>query len=75
MASTPHPTTLDGPPRLLDVPAAAEATGLDPRTVRRLFDERTIPLVRVGRRVRVWSTDLAAYLESQRIPARQGAQR
>lgn len=76
MNTTIHSTTLDGPPRLLDVHAAAEATGLEPRVVRRLFDERQVPLVKVGARaLRVWSTDLAAYLDARRVPARNGGAR
>lgn len=68
------PTDL-GPRRLLDVHAAAECTGLAARTVRRVFDERRVPVVKVGRAVRVWSDDLAAYLDACTQPAREGVTR
>lgn len=73
MAPTTTPDTpYDfGPRRLLDVKAAAKLTGLSERTVRTMFDERQIPLVRVGtRRLRVWSNDLAEYLAAHTLPAR-----
>lgn len=68
------PTRTDfGPRRLLDVPAVAELTGIPHRTVRRMFDERRVPLTTVGRRVFVWSTDLADYLDANARPARTEA--
>ena len=61
--------------RLLDVPAAAELLGINPRTVRRMFDERWLPVVKIGRRVFVWSDDLAHALEASTTPARRGGAR
>lgn len=69
-------SALAAAPQLLDVAQAAELTGLPTRTVRHMFDTRAFPLVRVGTRaLRVWSTDLAAYLDAQTIPAREGVTR
>lgn len=61
--------------RLLDVPAAAAELGINPRTVRRMFDERTLPVVKLGRRVFVWSDDLANHLAACEQPARVGESR
>lgn len=74
-----HNTPTQAPPagarRLLDVPAAAAELGINPRTVRRMFDERTLPVVKLGRRVFVWSDDLAAHLDACAQPARNGGAR
>lgn len=64
-----------GSRRLLDVAETAALTGLPPRTVRRLFDERRVPLVKIGRRLFVWSDDLAAYLDASLTPAKLGGAR
>lgn len=72
---TPSTPTGLSPRRLLDVYTAAEATGLTPRTIRRLFDERRVPIVKIGRSVRVWSDDLAAYLETNTHTARKAGAR
>lgn len=61
--------------RLLDVPAVAAELGINPRTVRLMFDKREVPLVRIGRRVFVWSDDLANHLAACEQPARIGAAR
>jgi excisionase family DNA binding protein len=60
-------------PRLLDVAAMAELLGTSERMPRRLIAERRLPVVKVGRHVRVWSDDLAAYLESSTRPANGAA--
>lgn len=56
------------PPQLLDVDQAAELLAVRPRMIRRLIEERRLPVVRVGRHVRVDAADLAAYVEAQRRP-------
>ncbi|WP_434141937.1 helix-turn-helix domain-containing protein [Leucobacter sp. gxy201] len=75
MAPISSTTTDLGARRLLDVREAAELTGLSPRSVRQMFDERRVPLVRLGRTLRVWSDDLAAYLDACTLPAREGVAR
>lgn len=71
----PQPTPNPDTRHLLDVPAAAARYGLNPRTVRRMFDERALPIVKLGRRVFVWSDDLAEHLEAATVPARIGGTR
>lgn len=66
--TTPPPAAL-----LLDVRAATLLAGTTERTMRRLFDERELPLVRVRRRLYVRRSDLLAYLDANTIPARQAA--
>lgn len=58
-----------GSNRLLDLSEIAVLTGTTERMARRLLDQRKLPTVKVGRYVRVWSDDLAAYLDSATRPA------
>jgi excisionase family DNA binding protein len=61
------PTTT--PRRLLDRKGITEYSGIPERFARRLLNERRLPLVKLGRRVFVWTDDLDAYLEGNTIPA------
>lgn len=63
------PTTLDGPNRLLSPEEIDQITGCGERMARRLIEKRRVPSVKIGRTVRVWSHDLAAYLDAQTRPA------
>ena len=53
--------------RLLTVEEAAERLGTSTRFVRRLIFERRITFVKVGRHVRIASTDLDAYIRAGRV--------
>lgn len=52
---------------LLSVEAAAEQLGTTPRFVRRLVAERRIRFVKLGRHVRIDTTDLDAYVAAGRV--------
>ncbi len=56
-------------PGLLDYPEAAGYLGTTERHVRRLWQERRLTGVRVGRKVRFRQIDLDLYVESQRVEA------
>ena len=53
--------------RLLTVEEAAERLGTSTRFVRRLIFERRIAFVKVGRHVRIATTDLDAYIRAGRV--------
>jgi len=53
--------------RLFTVEEAAERLGTSTRFVRRLIFERRIAFVKVGRHVRIASTDLDAYIRAGRV--------
>jgi excisionase family DNA binding protein len=57
------------PQTLLDFNDAAELLAVTPRHVRRLWQERRIAGVKVGRAVRFTEVDLLAYIERQRVEA------
>lgn len=56
--------------RLLTVPEVAAATGLREAALRHLIFTRRIPVVRLGRTVRIRRADLAAVIEAATTPAR-----
>ena len=58
-----------GNDKLLTVEAAAERLGTSVRFVRRLIAERRIAFVKLGRHVRIAESDIAAFIESGRVPA------
>ncbi len=53
-------------PRLLDIDAVAEQLCTSVRHIRRLVQERRIPVVRVGRLVRFDPVDIDAWLDEHR---------
>jgi excisionase family DNA binding protein len=55
------------PPEMLTPQAVAERLGTSVRFVRRLIAERRITFFKVGRHVRISSTDLASYLAAGRV--------
>ncbi len=69
-------TEVAGPVEMLTPQAAAERLGTTVRFVRRLIAERRIAFFKVGRHVRISSTDLAEYLAAGRVdPLRLSAER
>ena len=56
--------------RLLTVEEAAERLGTSVRFVRRLVAERRIAYVKVGRHVRLDSTDVEAFIAASRVEVR-----
>lgn len=55
--------------RLLDRKGITEYRGIPERLARRLLNERRLPVVKLGRRIFVWTDDLDAYLEGNTLPA------
>lgn len=60
---------------LWDVNDAAAATGISVRYLRRLIAERRIPVVRIGRLVRIRPDDLRRLIEDNTRPAEMRAGR
>jgi len=58
------PKSRGGVERLLTAADVAEILRLSVRTVRRLIDEDKLPIVRIGRRVRVRPEDLRSFLDA-----------
>ena len=54
-------------PHLVDIPTFAEHLGVTDRHVRRLVDERRLPYVRWGRRIRFDPDEVARWLEAARV--------
>ena len=52
---------------LLTVEQAAERLNVSPRFVRRLIAERRIAYCKVGRRVRITESDIAAFIAAGRV--------
>ena len=55
--------------RLLDCKGITEYRGIPERFARRLLNERRLTVVKLGRRIFVWSNDLDDYLEANTLPA------
>jgi excisionase family DNA binding protein len=55
--------------RLLSPQEAADRLGTSLRFVRRLVFERRIPFIKVGRHVRIASSDLDAFIAAGRVEA------
>jgi excisionase family DNA binding protein len=60
-------------PQLLTMDQLAERLGVTRRHVRRLVDERRVPFLKVGRFIRFNPEQIAAWLDSLRVPARVAA--
>jgi excisionase family DNA binding protein len=60
------PRSTSGP--LLSISAVAKRLDVSTRTVRRLIDDKSIAIHRIGRQIRISEADLAAYVQSQREP-------
>lgn len=59
--------------RLDTYDTAAKFLQVHPAHVRRLVRRGEFPVCRFGRSVRMWRSDLIAYVEAHRVPARDGA--
>jgi excisionase family DNA binding protein len=59
--------------KLLTVEEAAERLGTSVRFVRRLIFERRIPYTKLGRHVRIATSDLDAFITAGRIEPRTAA--
>ena len=68
-ASSPQAGTPPPGGALLDLAQAASYLGTSERHVRRLWQERRIAVVKVGRRVRFTRADLDAFIERNRHDA------
>jgi excisionase family DNA binding protein len=55
-------------PHLVDIKALAEHLGVAPRHVRRLVAEKRIPYVKWGHLVRFDPAEVAAWLQTARVP-------
>ncbi len=72
LTDTSAATEVAAPDVLLwDVEAAASATGLRVRYVRKLIAERRVPVVKLGRLVRIRPADLVAYIEASTLPVQE----
>ncbi|MGX1694418.1 helix-turn-helix domain-containing protein [Microbacterium keratanolyticum] len=59
----------ESPFLLWDVTDASAATGLSVRYLRRMIAEKRIPVVRIGRLVRIKPSDLRAFIDANTRPA------
>ena len=64
--TTDRPATGDVPGRLLTLAEAARVLGVSIKTVRRFYANATLPIVRVGRQIRVASADLEHFIAARR---------
>lgn len=71
MSRRPQPAQPDAALELLDIPAIVALTHLGERFVTRLVYSRRVPVVKLGPRVFVRRTDLAALIESNTSPSRE----
>lgn len=60
---------MNAPPRLLRVPEVAEALAVKPGTIRSWIASRRLPVVRLGRAVRVRLEDVEAIIAAGTVPA------
>lgn len=56
---------------LLRVEEAAERLGTSPRFIRRLVAERRIAFTKIGRHVRIDTSDIDAFIAAGRVEAQQ----
>jgi excisionase family DNA binding protein len=61
----PKPPTTPRVEPLLDIPAVAETLGVSERTVRRMIADGRIPVLRVGRGIRIRAADLTRLINSR----------
>ncbi|WP_181156578.1 helix-turn-helix domain-containing protein [Microbacterium sp. MYb66] len=60
---------------LWDVNETAAATGLAPRYVRKIIDERRLPVVKIGRYVRLRPADVREYIAASTLAPTTGGAR
>jgi excisionase family DNA binding protein len=61
----PKPPTTTRVEPLLDIPAVAETLGVSERTIRRMIADGRIPVLRVGRGIRVRAADLTRLINGR----------
>lgn len=57
-------------PNLLDVAGAADYMNISVRQVRRMIEQRTVPVIKIGKHCRIAQADIDAYLQAQTRAAR-----
>lgn len=65
----PRTSTAQDIEPLLDIAQAAESLGTSVRHMRRLVQERELPVVKIGGKLRFEPADLVAYRRAHRTPA------
>ncbi len=65
-----QPSTPNGSPSLLDRHGAAQLLNFSVRTVDTRIATGDLPHVRLGRLIRFKPSDLAAYIEANRVPGK-----
>lgn len=58
-------------PNLLDVAGVAEYMNINPRQVRRMIEQRTIRVVKIGKHVRIAQSDIDEFLRANIREARE----
>ncbi len=53
-------------PNLLDVTGAADYMNIKVRQVRRMVEQRSIPVIKIGKHVRIAQSDIDEYLQVNR---------
>jgi len=71
-SSRPPATAIASGDPLLDIDAISRRASIPMRMARRLVAERRLPVVKIGRYVRVRASDLEAYLDAN---TQEGARR
>lgn len=62
-----QPTPRERPPKLLTIPEAADRLNVSVRNIRHQIYLRKLPIVKVGRLVRIDERDLDAFIDSGRV--------
>jgi excisionase family DNA binding protein len=55
--------------KMLSIPEAAEILGVSPRWVRRALTTKLIPYIKLGRLVRIETSEVKAYISAHRVDA------
>ena len=71
MSTTSKPATPPPLGRLLTITEVADTLGVDVRHVRRLVHERRIPFIKWGHLLRFDPTEVAAWVDAARRPAKR----
>ena len=58
-------------PNLFDVAGAADYMNINPRQVRRMIEQRSIPVIKIGKHVRIAQADIDSYLKSNTREVRE----
>ena len=78
LSANPHPlvrgTTVNEiitKPNLFDVAGAADYMNIKVRQVRRMIEQRSIPVIKIGKHVRIAQADIDSYLRSNTRDVRE----